>query len=105
MFQAKFSIKFHPVVRDLIKYFNFDLQVSPFFDMSLGYNKITQKWFHPKDGFYAGGVEFLVYPLKWSSITVRASLGVDLKGASHEANFLEGISKNKEIFIGIGLHY
>ena len=88
------------------KILNFNLQIAPFFDMALGYDKDCGRAFNLyDDGYYCAGVEFLVYPLKWSSITARASLGVDLKGAAKDANFLEAISNNKEIFIGIGLHY
>ena len=86
--------------------FNFNLQIAPFFDMALAYDKNCGRKFNLyDDGYYCAGIEFLVYPLKWSSITARASLGVDLKGAAKDANFLEAISNNKEIFIGIGLHY
>ena len=85
---------------------NFNLQIAPFFDMALFYDKnANQKFNFYDNGYYCGGVEFLVYPVKWSSITGRVSLGVDLKSASHENNFLEAISNNKEIFIGIGLQY
>jgi len=85
---------------------NFNLQMSPFFDMALAYDKSCDRPFNLyDDGYYSAGLEFLVYPLKWSSITVRASLGVDLKGAAKDDNFLQAISNNKEIFIGIGLQY
>ena len=53
------------------------------------------------DGYYCAGFEFLVYPLKWSSFTVRASVGIDLS----RNIFVEGIKNNKEIFIGLGLEY
>ena len=85
---------------------NFNLQMSPFFDMAIAYDKDCGRSFNLyDDGYYSAGLEFLVYPLKWSSITVRASLGIDLKGAAKDANFLQAISNNKEIFIGIGLQY
>ena len=84
---------------------NFNLQFAPFFDMALVYDRNTQRLFHPYDGYYCTGLEVLVYPLKWSSITVRASLGFDLKKAVLCNNFIEGISKYKELFIGIGLQY
>lgn len=84
---------------------NFNMQFAPFFDMALVYNRDTKRYFHPYDGYYCTGLEVLVYPLKWSSITVRASLGFDLKQAVQCNNFLEGISKYKELFIGIGLQY
>ncbi len=84
-----------------VEILNFNFQFSPFFDMALVYNDITDRYFSFEDGYYCGGIEFLVTPLRWSSITVRASLGIDLKSNF----FIEGIKKNKEIFIGIGLQY
>ena len=101
LFTTNFTWKF-------LKYFNFDLQVSPFFDMSLGYNKITEKWFNPKDGFYAGGVEFLVYPAKWAGFTVRGSIGFDV-GRMLLKDYLNTEWRDDtskfEISVGIGLHY
>ena len=84
---------------------NFNLQISPFIDAALVYDRVQDRLFNPLDGYYCGGLEILIYPLKWSSLTVRASIGFDLKSAVQSNNFLEGISKNKEIFIGIGLQY
>lgn len=94
--------------KGFMKHFNFDLQVSPFVDFALTYNKATEKLFDYKDGFYAAGVEVLVYPRKWSSFVVRGSIGVDI-GRWLLSDFLntewrEEVNK-KEISIGIGLHY
>ena len=80
---------------------NFNLQFSPFFDMALIYDRNQSRYFNFEDGFYCAGFEFLIYPLKWSSITVRASVGIDLS----KRIFIEGLKNNKEIFIGIGLQY
>ena len=76
--------------------------------MALCYNKITQTYFDIKDGFYAGGLEVIVYPLKWSGITIRGSVGIDV-GRKFLANHInmdwrENVSK-KEFSIGFGLHY
>lgn len=91
-----------------MKHFNFDLQVSPFVDFALTYNKATEKLFDYKDGFYAAGVEVLVYPRKWSSFVVRGSIGVDigrwLLSDLLNTEWREEVNK-KEISIGIGLHY
>ena len=85
---------------------NFNLQFSPFLDIALCFDRNSSKSFNfIDDGYYCAGFEVLVYPLKWSSFTIRASLGIYLNNAVHEANFLEAISDNKELFIGIGLHY
>ena len=76
--------------------------------MALCYNKITKTFFNPKDGFYAGGLEVIVYPLKWSGITVRASVGIDIGRqffSKHlNMDWRENTSK-KEFSIGFGLHY
>ena len=92
----------------LMKYLNFELQVSPFIDIALTHNKATDSNFSLKDGFYAGGLEVLVFPQKWKGMTVRASLGVDLgrlllKGKINQ-DWRDSVSKY-ELTIGLGLHY
>ena len=94
--------------KSFLRYFNFDFQLSPFFDMALCYNKINQTYFNLKDGFYGAGLEVIVYPLKWSGITVRGSVGIDV-GRKFFANHIntdwrQNVSK-KEFSIGFGLHY
>ena len=94
--------------KSFLRYFNFDLQLSPFFDMALCYNKITQTYFSFEDGFYGTGIEIIVYPAKWSGITLRGSVGIDA-GRKFFANHLnmdwrENVSK-KEFSVGFGLHY
>ena len=89
--------------------FNCELQISPFFDFALLRNKATGTNFYMNDGFYAGGLEFLVYPQKWRSLVVRASAGVDLGRLIMPARFFnkdwrDEVSKY-EIEIGVGLHY
>lgn len=85
--------------------FNFDLQFSPFIDIALIQDRSKDSILAFEDGKYCAGLEILVFPLKWSSYTVRASLGTDLQKALSEPNLLQGLSKYKELFIGIGLHY
>ncbi len=85
-------------------YFDFEFQLSPFFDIALIQNRATGTLFHPKDGLYGAGLEVLVYPSKMRSIQVRGSIGFDI------TDELTGSSewKNKagpEIEFGIGLHY
>lgn len=91
-----------------MKYFNFELQISPFFDFAITHNKATNSSFSLKDGFYAGGLEVLVFPQKWKGMTVRASLGVDLgryvlKNKINQ-DWRDSVSKY-ELSIGLGLHY
>lgn len=89
---------------------NIDVQVSPFIDIALTHNKITDRWFDPRDGFYCGGLEVLVYPLKWSGFVVRISAGIDLartvlkKLKMPIENSWRSGSKY-ELSIGLGLHY
>ena len=101
LFSTNFEHKF-------LKYFNFDLQLSPFIDMALIYNKYTKEWYNPKDGFYTAGLEVLVYPQKFSSYTVRGSVGYDIGRKLFDdylnMDWRENVSKY-EISIGLGLHY
>ncbi|MCQ2591508.1 MAG: hypothetical protein MJ188_01880 [Treponema sp.] len=101
IFSTDFSSKY-------LRYFNFDLQFSPFFDFALLYNKATEKKLDPKDGFYSAGLEVLVFPQKWSSYTVRASVGYDIGRAFFadklNTDWRENVSKF-EISFGLGLHY
>lgn len=94
--------------KSFLKHLNFDLQISPFFDMALTYNKATGKYFDLKDGFYGAGLEVLVYPKKWSSFTVRGSIGFDVGrkvfGSLLNTDWRQNVSAY-EISIGIGLHY
>lgn len=92
--------------KSFLKYFNFELQVSPFIDISLGYNRYTKRFFHPRDGFYTAGLELLVYPLKWSSFTVRGCLGVDMGRLLNivDTSWRSNVSLY-EFSFGIGLHY
>ena len=99
LFETNFTKKF-------IKYFNFELQVAPFIDISLGYNRYTKRYFHPKDGFYTAGMELLVYPLKWSSFTVRGSFGIDMGRLLNivDTSWRKQVSLY-EFSFGLGLHY
>ena len=88
---------------------NFDFQISPFIDAALIKNKMTGKYFDPKDGFYCAGFEALVFPKKWSSMTVRASVGVDI-GRLLFSDYLNMDWRNTdtskvEISFGVGLFY
>lgn len=83
--------------------FDFELQISPFIDIALINNTFTDTMFSPKDGLYGGGIEVIVHPTKWRSISVRGSLGLDLGQILFESEWRSG--PKQEIEIGIGLHY
>mgnify|MGYP002625682952 FL=1 len=92
--------------------FNFELQMSPFIDIALTKNEMTDRLFSPKDGWYTGGVEFLCFPERWKGIVMRASVGIDLGRAFISKKYPEKIDmswrehvKKYEIYAGIGLHY
>lgn len=105
-----FSIR--PKETSRIKDFVFEVQLSPFVDFALKKNSMTERFFSLKDGWYSGGFEVLVYPEKWKSIVVRASLGLDLgnlifsriPGSSYDTSWRSSLSAY-EIFIGIGWQY
>ncbi|WP_294429727.1 hypothetical protein [uncultured Treponema sp.] len=92
--------------------FNFELQASPFLDIALTKNESTGRLFSTKDGWYAGGIEFLCFPEHWKGIVMRASLGIDLGRKLISKKLPEKIDmswrsnvKSYEIYAGIGLHY
>lgn len=92
--------------------FNFELQAAPFIDIALTKNEMTGRLFSPKDGWYTGGIEFLVFPERWKGIVIRGSFGVDLGRALVSKKFPDKIDmgwrenvKKYEIYAGIGLHY
>ena len=78
-------------------------------DIALYRNKATGLNFDYRDGFYAAGIEAIVYPLKWKGMVVRGSFGLDLSqampGLKGKLNQDWRNSKPYEISIGIGLHY
>ena len=101
-----------PVIKHipLVKYFDMELQLSPFVDVAFIKNRATDTDFSYKDGFLSGGLEMIIYPLRWKGIQVRGSFGVDLgrkmpgiKGRLNQ-DWRKGVS-SYEISIGIGLHY
>ncbi len=67
---------------DWTRYLNFELQISPFVDIALGYNPVTNSTYSPKDGWYAGGIEVVGYLNEARSIVGRISGGVDLVQAA-----------------------
>lgn len=94
------------------RYFGFELFLSFFLDMAWVHDLKTDRYFHPSDGWYAGGVELIFYPHKMRSIYFRTSIGFDLSELKNVKGFnkISGIAKRdgmsiSEIFIGIGLHY
>lgn len=91
----------------LLQYLDIELQVSPFLDIGLLANKATGHTFDLKEGLYAGGIEFLIFPQQWKSYTIRASVGVDASRALLDGHFGFDSSwrnprHNYEIFIGVG---
>lgn len=92
--------------------FNFELQAVPFIDAALTENEVTGRTFSLKDGWYTGGIEFLVFPSKWKSVVVRASAGFDLGKLLIKEKYPDKIdyswrdgAKSSEIYIGLGLLY
>ena len=94
------------------RFLGFEWFISFFLDMALVHDMQTNRYFHPSDGWYSGGIEMILYPHKMRSIYFRISLGFDLSELKNVKgiNKIAGIAKRdneaiSEIFIGIGLHY
>lgn len=92
-----------------LRNFNFEVQLVPFIDIALAQNRSTGKTFSPKDGFYTCGIEMLVFPEKWKSIQLRASIGFDMSRIlfknAVDTSWRDKKSSTKEVSIVIGLFY
>jgi hypothetical protein len=86
---------------------DFELQANPFLDF--GVSRRLGSTVGPDDLWYAGGLEFLVFPVRMRSFIVRASIGFDLQAViankSLTAPSPRDGSSPYEIFFGIGSHY
>lgn len=118
--QPMFHLSCHPklpllvdlifsVPKKLSHYCDFELQLAPFFDFGLCTNLKTHGNLDYKDGYYAGGIEALIYPTRYRSIVVRGSIGWDLgrKFFSDNLNmeFRKSNISTREIYVGLGLFY
>ncbi|MCM1320759.1 MAG: hypothetical protein NC041_04360 [Bacteroides sp.] len=97
----------HLFTTNFLRVFDFELQISPFIDISVGKNTETGSFMSLKDGYYTGGIELLVFPEKMRSIQGRISFGYDL------TDFMPDSMVNKDwrsdskhqLFIGVGVFY
>jgi hypothetical protein len=95
-----------------LRYFNFDMHVSPFIDAALLQGKREVSWSGGrytdwKDSRFssapvcAAGFEIIFFPLAWRSFYVRLSVGYNINKII-ETGKMPGYD---EIFIGVGHHY
>lgn len=102
-----------PVIQKIkyARYFDMEVQVSPFVDFALFQNKAAGTLFNPADGFLSGGLEALFFPTKMRGINIRGSIGVDLSRKmpwlknKFNQEWRDHKAKSYEISIGIGVHY
>ena len=91
------------------RYISFDMHASPFFDMALTHDEKTRRYYSLDDGWYSGGMEIIVYPMKMRSIYARASIGFDLAEFAKSGKLSGNASRDDETvheyLIGIGLQY
>jgi hypothetical protein len=94
-----------------LRYFNFELHVSPVLDIALVEGTLYSQRLTPlkdisldfQNIIVCGGFEFLVFPLSWRSLFVRLSVAFNLKGAATTDEQPPPLSP--EIFFGIGQLY
>lgn len=92
------------------RYIGFEMHLSPFFDMALTRDSKTDKLFDLSDGWYAGGLEAIIYPKKMRSIYGRISAGFDLSELIQNGGKISQRAQRdgkpiSEFFFGIGLLY
>ncbi len=88
----------------------FEMHASPFFDMALTHDPVTGRYYSFKDGWYSGGMEILIFPMKMRSIYGRISAGYDLVELARNGGKLSGDARRdgepiNEYLLGIGLFY
>jgi hypothetical protein len=86
-----------------LRFFNFDMHVSPFVDMALADDPVNGRSFSFKDILISGGLEVLVFLHRMRSTYMRASVGVNLVYYFTTHSIPGG--SNRELFIGFGHHY
>ncbi|MDR0556965.1 MAG: hypothetical protein LBG43_03715 [Treponema sp.] len=95
-----------------LRFFNFDMHVSPFIDAALLQGKRDVSWskgryVDEQDNYFssgpvcAAGLEIIVFPLAWRSFYLRASVGYNINKII-ETGRMPGYD---EVFIGVGHHY
>lgn len=93
---------------DWLHYLDFEMQLSPFIDFALTYTYDTKTEIVTPRTWYTAGFEVLVFPSKFRSIMVRASLGFDL-GRTLFKNVIDQSWRADvsiyELSIGVGLFY
>ena len=107
-------IRFYPselLDNQRLRFFNFELHLSPFFDFALveglhrQYSSSDSPWeetrFKFDDAFYTAGMEVIVFPAFIRSLYLRFSVGYDLRRYMDTRS----LPRWDEIFIGIGHHY
>ena len=102
------------------KWFDFEMQISPFVDIAVGDNPTALSYYDIKDGWYAAGLEIIGFPNKARSIQGRISVGIDGvllgKKLGEKSGFINKVVNKLfdtswrtgswyELAIGIGLHY
>ena len=78
--------------------------------MMLTHDTITGRYYSFKDGWYSGGFELIVYPMRMRSLYARISAGYDLAELIKSGGKLPDRAERDgsithEYFFGIGLQY
>jgi hypothetical protein len=99
---------------NFFSYLDFEFQIAPFIDIAFSHIDVpsagVDRTFDYKDGWYAGGLEVLVFPERMRSIVVRASFGVDIARTLGfvekrlDTSWRSGVSR-WELSIGVGLFF
>jgi hypothetical protein len=95
-----------------LRFFNFDMHVSPFIDAAFLRGKKELSWnkgryAKGKDSHFSSGpvcsagLEVIVFPLAWRSFYLRVSVGYNINKIIET----QKMPKYDEIFIGVGHHY
>ena len=95
-------LRFLPSVwsgNEKVRIIDFDFHIAPFLDVAFYNDPVNQRPFGLENMLIGGGLEVIVFPLRFRSLFLRISVGLGIE----TANLRDGLSR--EIFIGTDLHY
>jgi len=86
-----------------LRFFDFELHLSPVIDMALYHDPATKTSFHPKNIAASGGLEAVIFPAFMRNFIIRLGYAINLRELAVTGKFPDG--DNREIYVIMGHFY
>jgi len=83
--------------KEKLRFFDFELQISPIIDIALYHDPKAEVYFHPRNTAFTGGVEIFVFPFSFRSLYIRLGYALNLR--EFFATGKRPTSNNREIYL------